>query len=116
MALQNLHAEFEGLAAILKKELARKGAEQESNDIEFIFDEMKQGLMGHYFEGSGTGGTAQYIGRKDDALRIVTKYVKEAIDALATAYANAKEGLITCIMGKNGMVIISVKVLRSISI
>jgi len=94
MALQNLHAEFEGLAAILKKELARKGAEQESNDIEFIFDEMKQGLMGHYFEGSGTGGTAQYIGRKEDALRIVTKYVKEAIDALATAYTNAKQEFI----------------------
>ena len=36
MALQNLHAEFEGLAAILKKELARKGAEQESNDTNMI--------------------------------------------------------------------------------
>ena len=94
MALQNLHAEFEGLATILKKELARRGAEQQSNDIEFVFDEMKQGLMGHYFEGSKTKGTAQYIGKKEDALKIVTKYVKEAIDALATAYATAKEGFI----------------------
>ena len=88
MAIQNLNSEFQALAHVLDKALARKAATEESNDMSFDFTKMFKGLMGHYFEGSATGGTAKYVGRKKDSKEIVEKYVKEAIDALYHHFLN----------------------------